>query len=170
MFSRPPIWSVKIQQINALSHHDGGSSLHSQFTHPRAAHNLLYYTTTIRSFTKRRQKETEDAEVRYISGWLGPEVSFEGKTKLFDRYIIVNGAHEHFKILRAEGRGAGSASEQRKKDPSKYDIREGVDDIPWNQLTAGEKQYVSGHERLEIIFAKAHHKPDQTVVSPTAEA
>ena len=101
----------------------------------------------------------EDADVRYVSGWLGPEVSFEEKTRLFDQYKIVNGAHEHFKVLRAEGRGVGSSSEQRTKDSSKHDIRESVDDIPWNQLTPAEKTYVSSHERLEIIFARAHHEP-----------
>ena len=138
--------------------------MHNQYTHPRAAHNLLGYTTTIRSFTKRRQKENEDAEVRYVNGWLGHEVSFEEKTRLFDRYRIVNGAHEHFKSLRAQGRGAASASEQRQRDSSKYDIREDVDDIPWNQLTVGEKQFVTQHERLEITFAQQLHKPVPTFI------
>ena len=110
VFSQPPLLMVKYKQINALAHHDGGSSLHSQVTHPRAAHNLLGYTTNVRSFIRRKQKDDEVAEVYFVSGWLRPELSFEDKTKLFEQYKILNGAHEHFKSLRKKGKGGASSS------------------------------------------------------------
>ena len=72
--------------------------------------------TSIRSFIKRKQKDDEDAEVHFAGGWLGPQLSFEEKTKLFEQYKIMNGAHEHFKSLRKKRKGGALSSNQPPKE------------------------------------------------------
>ena len=90
---------VKFKPINALAYHDSGSALHTQLTHPRDAHILLGYKTTIISFTKMgKSKADEDSEVQFTKGWIGPELSFEENDKFFIEYKIVNRVHNKWRV------------------------------------------------------------------------
>lgn len=99
VFAWPPLFTIKVKQINALAYHDGGSTLHTQLTHPRDAHILLGYTTTITSFPKRgKNKADKDSKVQFSRGWIGPEPSFEEKNKLFAKYKIISQVHNKWKV------------------------------------------------------------------------
>lgn len=64
--------------------------LHTQLTHPRVAHILLFYKTTITSFTKKGKKKVDEGfKVQLSRGWIVPESSFKENDKLFAMYKIV---------------------------------------------------------------------------------
>lgn len=90
VFEKLPIHLMKVDQINALASHDGGSVLIGQADHPRAARHLLGYLNTKSSFIKRRKDKSEDGETVVRNTWIGQKLTFAEKDALFSKYKIVN--------------------------------------------------------------------------------
>ena len=94
-FAKPSLDFIKVNQINAITHHCGHGNL-DPLNHPRSAHNLLCYRLTYNSFSKRNNS----------SQWMGPRLGRNTKYRLFKQYKILNNSV----ILDDQCRARGEAS------------------------------------------------------------
>lgn len=78
-FKRPNLESVKVDQLNVITHHYGGGNP-GPLRRPRSAHILLGYICPYTTFFTRND----------LTKWVGPQLNWHANYHLFKKYKIVN--------------------------------------------------------------------------------